>query len=168
MACCPDVLTDKPHPRFFRKIWSKKVQLIHWCLAYCKALTGVDWSGVDRICKTWSGFVKGGFLKGGFVKGRFLKHGFVKGGFVKGGFVKHGFVKNDNLKLKRMMRAIQNFFFRADQIGNCAIKAKDCGTQGTISGKNLTVLKENWMLSYNIISQKFVQAANKINCYLIP
>ena len=32
----------------------------------------MEWSGVEWICKTWSGFVKGGFVK----------HGFVKGGFV--------------------------------------------------------------------------------------
>ena len=44
------------------------------------------------------------------------------------------------------------------------MKDKDCGTQRTMSGKNETVLKENWMLSYNIMSQKFVQAANKIDC----
>jgi hypothetical protein len=141
-------------------------------MAYCKIATGVDWSGVEWICKIWSGFVKGGFVKDGFVRGGFVKGGFVKGGFVKGGFVKHGFVKggfvkNDNSKLKRATRTVRIFFFRADQIGNRAIKAKDCGTQGTISDKNVTVLKENRMLSYNIISQKFVQAANKINCYLI-
>ena len=62
---------------------------------------------------------------------------------VKGGFVKHGFVKNDNLKLKRATRTVRMFFFRADQIGNRAIKVKYCGTQGT-------VLKENRMLSYKI------------------
>ena len=55
-------------------------------------------------------------------------------------------------------------FFHADQIANRAIKDKDCGTQGTISGTNITVLKEIRMLSYNIISEKFVQAANKIDC----
>ena len=36
--------------------------------AYCKAWTGLDWTG---------------FVKHGFVKGGFVKHGFVKGGFVK-------------------------------------------------------------------------------------
>ena len=78
---------------------------------YCKTWSGLDWSGVDWICKTWSGFAKGGFVKDGFVR-----HGFVKGGFVKGKI---------NLKLKR---ATVRFFFRADQIGNRAIKVKDCGT----------------------------------------
>ena len=119
---------------------------------------------MEWICKTWSGFVKGGFVKHGFVKGGFVKHGFVKGGFVKGGFVKHGFVKggfvkHDNLKLKRATRKVRTFFF-------APIKSKT--VQGTISGKHVTVLKENRMLSHNIINQTFVQAANKINCYLIP
>ena len=73
---------------------------------------------MEWICKTWSGFVKGGFVKGGFVK-----HGFVKGGFVK----------HDNLKLKRVTRKVRIFFFSQ-------IKSKI--VQGTISGKNVTVLKE--------------------------
>ena len=30
----PDVLADKPHPRFDTKVLSKKVQLIRWCLWY--------------------------------------------------------------------------------------------------------------------------------------
>ena len=64
----------------------------------------------------------------------------MKGGFVKGRFVKGGFVKSDNLKLKRATRTVR-IFFRADQIGKRTIK--DCGTLGTISGKNVTVLKEN-------------------------
>ena len=51
--------------------------------------------GLDWICKTWTGFVKGGFVKHGFVKGGFVKGGFVKGAFVKGGFVKGGFVKHE-------------------------------------------------------------------------
>ena len=88
----------------------------------------MEWSGLEWICKTWSGFVKGGFVKHGFVKGRFVKHGFVKHGFVKGGFVKH-----DNLKLKRATRKVRIFFF-------AQIKSKT--VQGTISGKNVTVLKE--------------------------
>ena len=50
----------------------------------------MEWTGLDWICKTWTGFVKGGFVKGGFVKGGFVKHGFVKGGFVKHGFVSFG------------------------------------------------------------------------------
>ena len=114
--------------------------------------------GVEWICKTWSGFVKHGNLKGGFVKGGFVKHGFVKGGFVKHGFVKHGFVKggfvkggfvkhgfvkggfvkHDNLKLKRATRKVRIFIFFAQ------IKSKT--VQGTISAKNITVLKENRML----------------------
>ena len=61
----------------------------------------MEWSGLEWICKTWSGFVKHGFVKGGFVKHGFVKGGFVKHGFVKGGFVKHGFVKHDNLKLNK-------------------------------------------------------------------
>ena len=96
----------------------------------------MEWSGLEWICKTWSGFVKSGFVKGGFVKGRFVKGGFVKHGFVKGGFVKH-----DNLKLKRATRKVRIFFAQ--------IKSKT--VQGTISGKTVTVLKENRMLSYNII-----------------
>ena len=88
----------------------------------------MEWSGLEWICKTWSGFVKGGFVKHGFVKGGFVKHGFVKHGFVKGGFVKH-----DNLKLKRVTRKVRIFFF-------AQIKSKT--VQGTISGKNVTVLKE--------------------------
>ena len=105
---------------------------------------------MEWICKTWSGFVKGGFVKHGFVKGGFVKHGFVKGGFVKGGFVKHGFVKggfvklkhgfvkggfvkHDNLKLKRATRKVRIFFF-------AQIKSKT--VQGTISSKNVAVLKE--------------------------
>ena len=75
-------------------------------------------------------------------------------GFVKHGFVKGGFVKHDNLKLKRATRKVRIFFFFAQ------IKSKT--VQGTISGKNVTVLKENRMLSHNIINQTFVQAANKI------
>ena len=130
----------------------------------------MEWSGLEWICKTWSGFVKGGFVKHGFVKGAFVKHGFVKGGFVKRGFVKHGFVKggfvkhgfvkggfvkHDNLKLKRGTRKERNFFF-------AQIKSKT--VQGTISGKNVTVLKENRMLSHNIINQAFVQMmVNKID-----
>ena len=102
---------------------------------------------MEWICKTWSGFVKHGFVKGGFVKGGFVKHGFVKGEFLKGGFVKH-----DTLKLKRATRKVRIFFF-------AQIKWKT--VQGTISGKNVTVLKENRMLSHNIINQTFVQAANK-------
>ena len=78
---------------------------------------------------------------------------------LEGGLVKHGFVKNDNWKLKRETKPVQ-IFFRADQIGNRAIKDKDCGTQGTISRRQER--NENRMLSCNIISQKFVQAANKI------
>ena len=81
----------------------------------------MEWSGVD-----WSGFVK---------------HGFVKDGFVKHGFAKGGFVKHDNLKLKRATRKVRIFLF-------AQIKSKT--VQGTISGKNVTVLKENPMLSYNI------------------
>ena len=131
----------------------------------------------DRFVK--HGFVKGGFVKGGFVKGGFVKGGFVKGWFVKGGFIKHGFVKgglgkggfvkcrfvkggfvkHDNLKLKRATRKVRFFFF-------AQIKSKTM--QGTISGKNVTVLKQNRKLSRNIINQTFVEAANKINCYLIP
>ena len=91
----------------------------------------------------------------------------VKGGFVEGRFVKVQFVNNDNLKLKRSTRKVR-IFLGGNQIGNRALRAKDCGTNGTISGKNVTVLKGNWMLSCNIISQRFVQAANKINCHLIP
>ena len=89
---------------------------------------------MEWICKTWSGFVK---------------HGFVKGGFVKGGFVKGGFVKRDNLKLKRATRKVRIYFF-------AQIKSKT--VQGTISGKNVTVLEENRMLSHshNIINQTFV------------
>ena len=34
MAWCPDVLADKPHPRFDTKIMSKKVRLIRRCLRY--------------------------------------------------------------------------------------------------------------------------------------
>ena len=34
MAHCPDVLADKPHPQFLRKIVSKKGQLIHQSLKY--------------------------------------------------------------------------------------------------------------------------------------
>ena len=34
MAWCPDVLADKPHPRFGTKILSKKVRLIRRCLRY--------------------------------------------------------------------------------------------------------------------------------------
>ena len=116
------------------------------------------------------GFIKGGFVKGGFVKHGFVKHGFVKGGFVKGGFVKgglfvkHGFVKggyvkHDNLKIIRATRKLRILFF---------VQIKSKTVQGTISDKNVTVLKENRMLSHNIINQMFVQAANKINCYLIP
>ena len=82
----------------------------------------------------WSGFVKYGFVKGGFVK-----HGFVKGGFVKHGFVKGGFVKHDNLKLKRGSWRKVRIFSKT--------------VQGTISGKNVTVLKENRMLSFNIITR---------------
>ena len=125
---------------------------------------------MEWICKTWGGFVKHGFVKHGFVKGGFVKHGFVKGGFVKhgfvkGGFVKHGFVKggfekhgfvkhgfvkggfvkHDNLKLKRATRKVQIFF-------SAQIKSKT--VQGTISGKNVIVLKENRMLSYNIITRR--------------
>ena len=103
--------------------------------AYCKTWSGVEWSGLEWICKTWSGFVKGGFAKGGFVKG----------GFVKLGFVKDGFVKHDNLKLKLATRKVRIFFF-------AQIKSKT--VQGTISGKNVTVLKENRMLSY-IAANKF-------------
>ena len=107
------------------------------CLSWHIVKHGVEW-----ICKTWSGFVKGGFVKHGFVKGGFVKHGFVKGGFVKhgfvkggfvkGGFVKHGFVKHgfvkhgflkhgfvkggfvkhDNLKLRRVTRKVRIFFSR--------------------------------------------------------
>ena len=33
-AWCPDVLADKPHPRFDMKILSKKVRLIRQCLQY--------------------------------------------------------------------------------------------------------------------------------------
>ena len=79
-------------------------------------------------------------------------------GFVKGGFVKKWYLKIDAGDEN------STIFFRADQIANRAIKDKDCGTQGTISGTNITVLKEIRMLSYNIISEKFVQAANKIDC----
>ena len=69
----------------------------------------------------------------------------MKGGFVKHGFVKGGFVKHDNLKLKRVTRKVRIFLF-------AQIKSKT--VQGTISGKNLTVLKENRMLSY-IAATKF-------------
>ena len=44
-------------------------------------------SGLDWICKTWTGFVKRRLVKDGFVKHVFVKHGFVKGGFVKHGFI---------------------------------------------------------------------------------
>ena len=77
--------------------------------AYCKTLSGVEWSGLEWICKTWSGFVKGGFVK----------HGFVKGGFVKHGFVKGGFVKHDNLKLKRATRKVRIFFSRRSNRKPC-------------------------------------------------
>ena len=122
--------------------------------AYCKIWSGEDWSGFVK-----HGFVKGGFVKQGFVKGGFVKHGFVKDGFVKDGFVKGGFVKHDNLRLKRATRKVRIIFF-------AQIKSKT--VQGTISGKNVTALKENRVVSHNIINQTFVQAANKINCYLIP
>ena len=36
--------------------------------------------------------------------------------------------KNKILKLKRATRTVGVFFFRAEPIGNRAIKAKDCGT----------------------------------------
>ena len=111
-------------------------------VAYCKIWSGVEWSGLEWICKTWSGFVKHGFVKGGFVKGGFVKGEFVKGGFVKHGFVKGGFVKHNNLKLKRATRKVRIFFL-------APIKSKT--VQGTISGKHVTVLKENRTLSYNII-----------------
>ena len=100
-------------------------------VAYCKIWSGVEWSGLEWICKTWSGFVKGGFVKGGFVKGGFVKHGFVKGGFVK----------HNNLKLHNNLK-VRIFSF-------APIKSKT--VQGTISGKHVTVLKENRTLSYNII-----------------
>ena len=29
---------------------------------------GVEWSGLEWICKTWTGFVKDGFEKGGLIK----------------------------------------------------------------------------------------------------
>ena len=135
--------------------------------AYCKT-----WSGFVKHGFVKGGFLKGWFVKGGFVKGRFVKHGFAKGWFVKGGFVKHGFVKggfakhgfvkdwfvkggfvkygfvkggfvkHDNLKLKRATR-------KARIVSFAQIKLK-LTVQGTISGKNVTVLKENRMLSYNL------------------
>ena len=73
----------------------------------------MDWSGVEWICKTWTGFVKGGFVKHGFVKGGFVKHGFVKGGFVKDGFVKGGFVKDGFVK--RWIFFLCVFFLLATQ-----------------------------------------------------
>ena len=36
MAWCPDVLADKPHPRFDTKILSRKVRFIQRCLRYLK------------------------------------------------------------------------------------------------------------------------------------
>ena len=71
-------------------------------------------------------FVKGRFVKGGFVKRRFVKGRFVKHGFLKGRFVKHGFLKQ--FKIKARDENSTDVFFRADQIGNRVIKAKDCGT----------------------------------------
>ena len=62
----------------------------------CKTRTGLDW-----ICKTWTGFVKLGFVKSGFVKHGFVKHGLVKHGFVKCGFVKSGFVKHGFVKVRK-------------------------------------------------------------------
>ena len=113
----------------------------------------MEWSGLEWICKTWSGFVKGGFVKHGFVKGGFVKHGFVKRGFAKHGFVKHGFVKHglvkggfvkhDNLKLKRATRKVR-IFFRADQIENCA---------GDNKRQERSSIERNRMLSYNIITR---------------
>ena len=104
----------------------------------------MEWSGLEWIFKTWSGFVKGGFVKGGFVKGGFVKGEFVKGGFVKHGFVKGGFVKHDNLKLKRVTRKVRIFFFRADQIENRA---------GDNKRQERNSIERNRMLSYNIMTR---------------
>ena len=80
---------------------------------------GVEWSGLELICKTWTEFVKHGFAKGGLIKGGFVIGGFVKHGFVKHGFVKCGFVKHDNLELKRATRKVQIFFSRRSNRKPC-------------------------------------------------
>ena len=48
-ARCPDVLTDKLHPRFDRNILNKKVRLIRRCLRYLDFYNIVFRNGEDVI-----------------------------------------------------------------------------------------------------------------------
>jgi len=49
---CLDVLADKPHPRFLRKVLSKKVRLICRCLRYlpmlCTVVSLYNYAALDQ------------------------------------------------------------------------------------------------------------------------
>ena len=62
------------------------------------------------------------------------------------------------MKLKRVTRKEQIFF-------SAQIKSKS--VQGTISGKNVTVLKENLMLAYNIITRGCASGQQVLISFLV-
>ena len=95
--------------------------------SYCKT-----WSGVEWICKTW-------------ICKRWICKRWICKTWISKRWICKTMVKHDNLKLKRATRKVRIFFF-------AQIKSKTL--PGTISGKNVTVLKENGMLSC-IAANKF-------------